>query len=189
MGQRGCRGTGTSCGRAHIPNPSQDPTPSLTCPASERDVMHNGNVRDLHPDSETICRGNTVHDSCFGGATDLWPIASSFAVKCSSISPSYAFLHILPATPCSRKSAYLDDYRKLPSPLHSAMSSTGTASVSPVPSVYEAPHSSSTSSLPSRSRNLSTSTGRPRPRGVRTNIACKACQKRKTKVSALQHVT
>lgn len=68
------------------------------------------------------------------------------------------------------------------------MSSTGTASVSPVPSVFEAPHNSSSSSLPSRSRNLSTtSTGRPRPRGVRTNIACKACQKRKTKVSTLQN--
>lgn len=68
----------------------------------------------------------------------------------------------------------------------SAMSSTGTASVSPVPSVFETPHSSSTSNLASRSRNSSTS--RPRPRGVRTNIACKACQKRKTKVSAI-HVT
>lgn len=61
------------------------------------------------------------------------------------------------------------------------MSSTGTASVSPVPSVFEAPHNSPNGTLPSRSRNPSTS--RPRPRGVRTNIACKACQKRKTKVS------
>lgn len=58
------------------------------------------------------------------------------------------------------------------------MSSSGTASVSPVPSVFDTAYNSSATS---RSRNLSGN--RPRPRGVRTNIACKACQKRKTKCS------